>query len=218
VITFDALHTGAEPMERVVVGAGADFIMPVKGNTPALRRRILGELRKGAGDAARAETLDKEHGRIESRKLELVPTSPLATGWPHTHCAFRITRRRDIVRDGEIRGSSVEEALFTASFPADAYEPEQVLRLVRGHWTVENCLHHRKDRTMDEDRNRAAEAGSGRVMCAIRSISAMLGTRMKESFKRVRRRFAGSPQLVLALLSSTSVGEWEESRRPYKTA
>ena len=205
-------------MERVVVGAGADFIVQVKGNTPVLRRRVLRDLAKGTKHAIRAETLDKEHGRIESRKLELVPASPPATGWPHTHCVFRITRRRDTVRDGEIVDSSLEEALFAASFPVDAYAPEQVLLFVRGHWTVENCLHHRKDRTMDEDRNRAAEAGTGRVMCAIRSVCAMLGTRMKESFKTVRVRFGRRPHVPIALLSSTSVGEWERSRKPYKLA
>ena len=71
---------------------------------------------------------------------------------------------------------------------------------------------------MDEDRNCAAEAGIGRIMCAIRSICAMMGTRMKEPFNVVRLRLARKPHLLLALLSSISIGEWERSRKPYRAA
>jgi predicted transposase YbfD/YdcC len=218
VVTFDALHTVGETMERVAVDAGADFLVQVKGNTPKLQRRIFAALGKGAKSALRAATLEKGHGRIEFRELELVPTSPVETGWPHTHCAFRVTRRRDIVRNGEIVGTSQEKPLFAASFAAGTYTPEQVLQLVRGHWTVENCVHHRKDRSMDEDRNRAAGNGIGRVICAVRSICAMVATRTKETFEILKIRFMTARHMPISLLSFGSLGEWERVRKPYKLA
>jgi len=64
-----------------------------------------------------------------------------------------------------------------------------VLKLVRGHWGIENRLHHRKDRSMDEDRCRSSAAKTGRVMCCLRSIAALVLGRANESLSVVQRRF-----------------------------
>ena len=205
-------------MEKTVVGKGADFLMQVKGNTKDLRRRLNRALKKSQAPVQRAQTIDAEHGRIELRQIEMMSTSPIQTQWPHTHTVCRVTRDREVVRAGQTIDQSHEEALYVASFASTTYTPEQVLHLARSHWGIENCLHHRKDRSMDEDRCRASERGIGRAMCCLRSLAAIVLGRAKESLSVIQRRFSRKTHLILGMLACSSLGEWETSRTPYKLA
>ncbi len=201
-----------------MIGKRADYLVQVKDNTPALDASIERAFKRHIDDTLTAETFDFEHGRIEERKLEMVPLSPVDTGWPHTHLACRVERERWLQRGGETVEHTWEQSHYVASFPACARQPEQVLQLIRGHWSIENELHHPKDRSMDEDRCRASEAGAGRVLSCIRSFVAQVSRRAKESLGVIRRRFAGKPHLLLKLLTSNSLADWERRHRPYKMA
>jgi predicted transposase YbfD/YdcC len=46
-----------------------------------------------------------------------------------------------------------ETRYFATSLDPTAVSPAELLRLVRGHWSVENNLHFEKDRWWDEDRH-----------------------------------------------------------------
>ena len=108
--------------------------------------------------------------------------------------------------------------MYVASFPVDKYPPEKVLAFTRGHWGIENSLHHRKDRSMDEDRNRASASKSGRTMCYLRSVSALIFNRSKESLSVIQRRISRHTHLLIRLLSCRSLNEWERCCKPYKLA
>jgi predicted transposase YbfD/YdcC len=215
-VTLDALHTVKETFERTVANRRADFLVCVKGNAPDLRRRLERILLHHPAGIRRARTVEKGHGRIEIRQLEMASASPEETGWPHTHVACRVTRDRDTVRRGEIVSHSHEQVYFVGSFAETSRTAEQVLQLIRGHWSIENCLHHRKDRSMDEDRNRAGPRGTGRVMCCMRSVAAVVLGRSRESASAVQRRLSTKIHLVLGLLLCRSLTEWERSYKPYK--
>ena len=217
-LTFDALHAVHHTFELTVVGSQADFLVCVKGNAKDLRRTAERTLRRKGREVQRARTVDKGHGRIEIRDLEMVSTTPVETGWPHTHVVCRVTRQRDTRRRGQTVSSSSEPVYYVGSFAATTYTPEQVLGLVRGHWSIENGLHHRKDRSLDEDRNRASGRGCGRVMCCIRSFAALVLGRARESLSVVQCRLRGKVHLLLGLLSCRSVTEWERRYRPYSLA
>jgi len=203
-------------MEKTVVAKGAEFLVQVKGNTPELRRRLNRALKRAASTVRTAQRLDCEHGRIELRTIEMAPTSPIHTKWPHTHTVCRVFRDRQRVRTGQTVEHSQEEALYVASFPSTSHSPEHVLNLIRSHWSIENCLHHRKDRSMDEDRCRASERGMGRVLCCLRSLTAVVLGRAKESLSVIRRRFSRKTHLILSLLKANTLHEWEATRKPYK--
>jgi predicted transposase YbfD/YdcC len=198
-----------------VAGKQADFLVCVKGNAKDLRRKLERTLQRKSAHVQCARTVDKAHGRIETRDLQMVSTTPIETGWPHTHLVCRVTRQREIRRRGLSVSTSCEQVHYVASFAASRYTPEQVLELIRGHWSIENGLHHRKDRSMDEDRNRASGKGCGRVMCFLRSIAAVILGRARESSSVVRRRLSAKLHLLLGLLSCRSVQQWETLYRPY---
>jgi predicted transposase YbfD/YdcC len=218
VMTFDALHANHERMEKVVVEKGADYLIQAKDNAPALATALERALHRKHACCRRAEDLDYGHGRIERRTLQMVPISPTDTGWPHTYLACRVDRDVEKLRRGQVVERSHEHSLYVASFPFNAHEPERVLALIRGHWGIENQLHHPKDRSMDEDRCRASESGIGRVVSCIRGLVAQISRRTKESLGVIRRRLASRQHLLIKLLSSTSLAEWERRCRPYKTA
>ena len=218
-MTFDALHATRARMEQVVVGKGADYLIQVKGNTPALAAALERALDK-KHDLCRSaeEDLDYGHGRIETRGLEMVPISPMETQWPHTYVACRVDRHVEKLRRGEVVERTEEQSLYVASFAFDRYTPERVLEFIRGHWGIENELHHPKDRSMDEDRCRASESGIGRVVSCIRGLVGQISRRTKESLGVIRRRFGNRQHLLMKLLSSTSLADWEHRCRPYKMA
>lgn len=215
-MTFDALHAVRETLEKTVAGSRADYLVCVKGNTPGLRRSLERSLLRRSGEVRRARTVEKGHGRIEIREIEMAPTSPVETGWPHTHVVCRVTRDRETVRRGQAVSRSREQVYVVGSFPANSRTPEEVLKLTRGHWNIENGLHHRKDRSMDEDRNRAGGRGIGRVMTCMRSLAALVVGRSTQSASEVQRRLSTKINLVLRLLFCRSLAEWERSYRPYK--
>lgn len=215
---MDALHAVRKTFEMAVTGARADVLVCVKDNASNLRSRVERMINRQSRSALRAETAELSHGRFETRSVEMIPVLPEQTGWPHTHVACRVTRQRQKIRRGEIVETSHEKAIYVGSFAANTYSPAQVLQLIRGHWGIENKLHHRKDRSMDEDRCRASASKTGRVMCCLRSIAAMVLGRAKESLSVVQRRFSRKTHLILALLSCTSLAQWERTCKPYKLA
>lgn len=217
VVTFDALHTRREGMEKVVVENNADYLIQVKSNAPNLLQCIEDVFEQKKDQTQSAENLSPDHGRIEVRKLDMVPLSPVESGWPHTQVACRVERDRRQLRRGEVVGHGQEVAYYVGSFPADSRSPFQVLQLVRRHWGIENELHHPKDRSMDEDRCRASEAGIGRTLSCIRGLVAQISRRTKDSLGVCRCRFALKPHLLLKMLESPSLAEWERRCTPYKT-
>lgn len=213
--TLDALHAVKDTFESVVAREG-DFLVCVKDNASNLKKRLSKHLDRRKKKLLRAETVEKGHGRVERRALEMTSVLPWQTQWPHTHTACRVTRERRQIRRGESVSNSFEEVLYVASFPVDRHTPEKVLEFTRGHWGIENCLHHRKDRSMDEDRNRASAKNCGRTMCCLRSISALIFNRSTESLSVIQRRLSKHTHLLIRLLSCESLDEWEMSCKPYK--
>jgi hypothetical protein len=205
-------------MERIVVEKNADYLVCVKDNTPTLRQCIERAFERKPELIRTAETFGLEHGRLEWRRLEMVPLSPLETGWPHTHLACRVERDRELLRRGQVIAHTHEVSYYAGSFPVTAREPRTVLQLTRGHWGIENELHHPKDRSMDEDRCRASQSGIGRILACLRGLLAQLSRRTKESLGVIRCRFARRAELLVKLLASRSLADWERCCTPYSRA
>jgi hypothetical protein len=74
--------------------------------------------------------------------------------------------------ESEVKKPGVEPVLetryFVASLGADEASPERLMRVVRGHWGVENRLHFIKDRWWDEDRQWSVLPGLAERLAALR--------------------------------------------------
>ena len=60
-----------------------------------------------------------------------------------------------------------ERRYFLTSLSPDKVTVRDLLRLIRGHWQVENCLHFVKDRWWDEDRHWTSRPGLAKVLASL---------------------------------------------------
>jgi len=153
-VTLDALHTQVKTA-RLIGARGGFYLMTVKRNQPTL----LDDLQALDWDDAAAseyETAEKAHGRIEVRRcrvrdLDFIPQEYVAM--PNRRQAFRVERLRRVVRSGK---TTREIVYGITSLGAQQAAASDILSLNRGHWEIENRLHHVRDTSYDEDRNRVA--------------------------------------------------------------
>ena len=73
-----------------------------------------------------------------------------------------------VVRDGK---ASHETRYFITSVPRSVAGAGQLLKWVRGHWSVENRSHHVRDVTMGEDASRIRKRSGPEVMAALRNAT-----------------------------------------------
>jgi len=72
------------------------------------------------------------------------------------------------------RESTVETVYGVTSLPPNRASAEQVLAYNRGHWQIENCLHHVRDMTYDEDRSQVRRGRRPHAMATIRNVAISL--------------------------------------------
>ena len=96
-----------------------------------------------------AETVEKEHGQLEIRKIAVSAEVVPHLKWPGAAQVARIERTREI--GGK---ASTETAYILTSLTAAEAGPERLLELTRDHWAIENRLHYVRDVTFNEDRCR----------------------------------------------------------------
>jgi hypothetical protein len=109
-------------------------------------------------------TIEKAHGRIESRKYYSIDASelPSAGEWTSLRSAGMITRERTI---GE--KTSVEVQYYISSCEIDAKLLEKV---ARGHWGVEASLHWVLDVVFREDKLRYRERVGAQNLATVRKL------------------------------------------------
>jgi predicted transposase YbfD/YdcC len=147
VVTADALHCHRD-MARAITDQGAHYVLAVKNNQPGLladAKALIEEAENG--NANSFTTGDARHGRKESRTAIVVSAKHMAVkhDFPALKAVAKITSRRG--------KDKLLERYFLLS---RLYAPQEVLRIVRAHWGIENSLHWSLDVILDEDlaRNR----------------------------------------------------------------
>jgi predicted transposase YbfD/YdcC len=200
VITMDALLTQRK-LAEAILAQQADYVMMVKDNQPQLRKWIkalfdepqwLRELPQ------RAESLDLGHGRIEKRCLQASRALSDHDLWPGLAQVFVIEREVIQVKRGQRRQEVVYGCTSLTKERADA---ELLLKLVRGHWTIENQSHWVRDVTFDEDRSQVRKGNIPQVMAALRnSVIGLLRKAGDGKIAAACRKYAAQPQAALALI------------------
>ncbi len=119
-------------------------------------------------DLRAAQTIDKEHGRIETRTLEATSslTAYLGPLWPGVAQVCRITRSR------MIRGVKTVETVYAiTSLAAERADAARLLALSRNHWGIENRLHYVRDVICREDQCRTRAGAAPQALAAIRNTA-----------------------------------------------
>ncbi len=148
-ITSDALLTQRK-LASYVVGRGAHYHFTAKDNQPKLKADIalLFENRK---EPDFVEVTPPDHGRIETRRIWCSAALNEYLDFPHVGQVFLIERETVHKKSGKF---THDVALGVTSRTPEQANPERILKVNRGHWTIENRCHYVMDWNFDEDRSR----------------------------------------------------------------
>jgi predicted transposase YbfD/YdcC len=210
VLTGDALFCQRGLCQHVR-DAGGDYLLTVKENQGTLYRDIAlifdpptalaGE---PLADQRIATTLEYGHGRQHERR-ELVATTDLSAylDWPGIAQVFRVERTWTA---HEITKQAVHYGV-TSLAPAVA-DADRLLALRRGHWTIENHLHRRKDVNFGEDASLIHVGQGPTVMALLRdaAVNLLHLAGVRQVAARLRRHSQHPREAVMLVIQPLPTG------------
>jgi predicted transposase YbfD/YdcC len=203
-VTIDAMGCQRE-IAKKIKDKGADYILALKGNQSTLAEDTrLFDAEQSAANFAdttvdRTETVDGDHGRIETRKITVyqdVEWLQERHAWPGLKSVIKVESRREIGAkvENETRfylASAILTALVAATF-------------VRAHWGIENSLHWVLDVVMRDDESRVRTGNAGANLGIVKHIAYNLIKRGKgkHSFRSKRKLAAWDDHYLLSLIAA----------------
>jgi predicted transposase YbfD/YdcC len=174
VITADAAHTCRETAQHII-DAGAHYILTIKANQPLLRKRCKALPWKQIPILDRS-TGKPRHGRLETRTLQATEIdSVTGIGFPGAVQLLRVTRIRTVISGHRrIRKQTRETVYVVTSLAVTDADHQQIADWLRGHWAIENSVHHIRDVTFDEDRSQIRTGSAPQVMATLRNTAISL--------------------------------------------
>lgn len=145
-------------------------------------------------DLEQAESVEKGHGRIETRRITTTREVVPHLAWPGLAQLGRVERTR------EIRGKVSREVVYVVtSLPRAQAGPEALLALVRGHWAIENKLHWRRDVGLCEDACRVRSGPAPQALAALRNTVLRLAQALPGPLPAIRETLAENRLNAIAL-------------------
>ncbi len=157
IITIDAMGT-QKAIAAQIINSKADYVLALKGNQQTLHQQVMDYIDQQAendfadGKARRHVTIEKGHGRQESRVYVQMPVPKNLQGLEAWQGLKSIGMATLIcVRDGQ---ETMETRYYISSL---AVSVQLFARAVRSHWGIENSCHWSLDMTYREDESRIRE-------------------------------------------------------------
>lgn len=197
IVTLDAMGC-QKKIAREIIESDADYVLALKGNQETVHREVkdfldqtLAETQKprprgaklspAAAGLAAWETVEKDHGRLETRRYyqssELAWFADLEQ-WEGLKSVGLVEAIREV--DGK---ASVERRYYLSSLPVNI---ELFARAVRSHWGVENKLHWVMDVCFREDQSRARAGYAAENLATLRRLALNLLKRDKTKKRGIR--------------------------------
>jgi len=170
-VTIDAIGTQTE-IARQIRDRGADYVLAVKDNQPRLAESIQDFWRTFRAHPPDwtphtfAETVEKDHGRIEIRRCYAFSQLDCLTDpeqWKDLR-SFAVLESERRIADTTAR----ELRLYISSLAADA---KALANAIRSHWSVENRLHWVMDVMFNDDQMRARTRHAAHNLAILKHIT-----------------------------------------------
>ena len=201
IVTIDAMGCQRDIAQKVI-DKKADYVLALKGNQGTLRDDVdlfcAEQKANGFADAeiSRAETVDGDHGRIETRTTTVIQDVEWLRQrhkWPGLNGVVIVESARQI--DGAITS---ETRVYITSLRLPAYLMGPI---VRDHWSIENKLHWVMDMIFrdDECRVRTDHAPANFTTLKHMALNLIRRAPSKDSI-RLRRKVAAWDDNFLACI------------------
>ena len=196
VLTGDALYCQRSLCQRMV-NEGGDYVVMVKRNQKSLYEdvELCFEPPVSYANYRHVETFNVHGNRIERRRLWATDMLKTYLDWPGHAQVLKVESWRTI------KGETTRKVRYAITSLTPSVTADSLLGLVRGHWLIENELHHVKDVTMGEDDSRVRTGSAPQVMAALRNT--VLGILRLCGFKNIAdaiRTIGWEPNGALKLL------------------
>lgn len=207
IITTDAMGCQKEIASLVIEGDG-DYVLALKDNHPVLSEDVqllfddLEASRFRAYDYEAEQTVDKDHGRLETRQCWTISDRAVLRGprgideWTGLRCVTKVRARRNVAGK-----ESVEDRYYLSSLDGRA---EQLLMATRTHWEIENGLHWVLDIAFREGESRVRKDHGAQNLATLRHIALNLlkqETTSKIGIQNKRLKAGWSEMYLLRVLA-----------------
>ena len=200
VVTIDAMGC-QKKIASTIINQKADYVIQVKNNQKRLHEDIalFFEQRADANWDC-VETIDGDHGRIETRRYTVTDDINWLQGkhmWADIKSIAMVTRQRDINTS-----VSMEKSYFISSLKPDA---AGIAKAIRSHWSIENSLHWCLDVSFREDYCRVRKDHGPENMAILRHMALNLLKReksLKAGIQTKRLKAAWDHSFLLKILAS----------------
>jgi predicted transposase YbfD/YdcC len=204
IVTIDAMGCQKE-IAKQIIDKKAEYVLALKGNQGTLRGdvELFATEQKANGfkhaNVSRHETVDSDHGRIETRKytvLHDVSWLKERHGWPGLEGIVMVESTR------ETGTKSESETRFYITSLKDA--ADRIASAVRGHWAIENSLHWVMDMVFRDDDCRVREGNAAANFVTLRHMAHNLARRAsgKMSIRARRKAAAWDDEYLLSLAAA----------------
>ena len=180
-ISIDAMGCQHKITDQIIDQQG-DYLISVKDNQKELSEQIQSAFAHQSIQSE-DETIEKSHGRIETRKCKVITKLDLVEeteNWTGCKSIIEVTRTREIKEK-----TSTEKSYYICSLNADA---KKLNKDVRAHWSVENELHWTLDVIFGEDKSRKRKQNQAQNFSTIRKIGINAVKSFKGDNRSVKRR------------------------------
>ena len=194
VISGDAMFD-RRSLSLKIIQAQGDYLWTVKANEATTRQDIevlFQPHRKLAATSAppmdfrRASTVEKGHGRLDKRSIVVSSLLAQYSEWPGLDHVFKLERQSS----NALGKTETQVRYGMTSLPAHLADPQRLLALTRGHWGIENGLHHRRDVTMQEDHAQIRMGHAPEMLAVLNNIVLGLFARQGQTnMAHARRAF-----------------------------
>jgi len=199
VVTIDAMGTQTKIADKIIE-KGGDYILALKGNQGYLKELVESGFKSRKADLS-FETIGKDHGRIETRKCQVINQlewmDEEIIRWQGLKSIIKI----DSVR--EIQNTKTEETRYYISSLKE--NAELIINSIREHWGIENKLHWSLDVTFREDESRKRAGKSAKNFTIVRRIALNLlrthADLKKTSLKRKRLKAGWDEEYLKNILN-----------------
>ena len=175
IISADALSCQKDIAEQITL-KNADYILAVKDNQECLKTSIISSFAV-LTPSSQDENLEKNSGRVEIRKCAVINNLKMIDNkgedWSNVNSIIKIESSRT-----NTKSETTEVRYYISSLNKPANE---INKLIRSHWGIENSLHWVLDVNFGEDKSRKRKGYSSENYALVNKIAINILNNEKET-------------------------------------